>query len=806
MTTFFIIAAIVSLLGLAYKGKSYYGAVLATFFAFVAWHSCGIENLFIYKTSVIIATGALFLFGFKPLRRIIVSAPIMKIVAGILPKIGETERIALEAGSVWFDGDLFSGKPNWKKLLSFKIQELTEEEQKFLDGPVEKLCKMLDDYQIAQDRDLSPEVWDFIKKKKFFGMIIPKEYGGLGFSAAAHSAVVTKVSSKSVTAAVTVMVPNSLGPGELLMSYGTQEQKNHYLNRLADGREIPCFGLTEPHAGSDAANGQSVGIVCKGKHKGKNVLGIKVTFNKRYITLAPIATVIGLAFNLKDPEGLIGDKKEIGITLALVPRDTKGMNIGRRHDPMGVPFQNGPMSGEEMFIPMDYVIGGQKYVGQGWRMLMEALSAGRGISLPSLSVGAAQTSIRAAGGYAIVREQFGVSINQFEGVQERLGRMAGHTYFMNAVRKLTCGAVDAGEHPSVVSAIAKAYLTESMRLLINDGMDIQGGAAICRGPRNIFSRPYYSIPVGITVEGANILTRSLIVFGQGAMRCHPFVLDEIHAIQEKDLAKFDTAFFGHLNHIYTNKVRAFLLAVTFGKLACSPVKGYTAKHFKQLTRFSSAFAFIADIALATLGGALKRKESLSGKFSDALGWMYIASATLKKFHDEGQQKDDRILLDWVMAKSFYEIENALYDILRNHPNKLIGCTVKLVVFPFGRRFDQPSDTQVLRVARAVTDVNSGIREMLTEDIHIPGKKEPGLGALEDTVEKVAEALHAKAKIAAARRKGVIQKAPVLDMAKEAKKKDIITAEELKHIKTYEKARDDIVQVNDFDPEEYKTLN
>ncbi|HIM25981.1 MAG TPA: acyl-CoA dehydrogenase, partial [Rhodospirillales bacterium] len=467
---------------------------------------------------LLLGVGLIALFGIPVIRRPLISAPIMKMVGRALPRMGETERIALEAGTVWWDGELFSGKPDWQKLLDFEIKPLSEEEQAFLDGPTEDLCQMLDDWQINQDRDLPPEVWAFIKDQGFFGIIIPKEFGGLGYSAHAHSAVVVKLSSRSVTAAVTVMVPNSLGPGELLVHYGTEAQKDHYLPRLARGQDIPCFALTEPGAGSDAANGRSQGIVCKGMWDGEEITGIRLTFNKRYITLAPVATVIGLAFRLFDPEHLLGEEEDIGITCALIPRDTPGLKIGNRHDPMGVPFQNGPVFGDDVFVPLDYIIGGREGAGNGWRMLMESLAAGRSISLPSQSLGAAELACRSTSAYATVREQFGMPIGKFEGVREPLARIAGHAYFMNAGRRLAFGAVDAGEKPSVISAVVKAYLTEGSRLCINDAMDIHAGAAICRGPGNIFPRPYDAMPIGITVEGANILTRSLIVFGQGAIR------------------------------------------------------------------------------------------------------------------------------------------------------------------------------------------------------------------------------------------------------------------------------------------------
>jgi acyl-CoA dehydrogenase len=504
MTATLLLLAAVCLIVLLYAGKGYWAWVSALAIGLLAWWLAGVGSPLAFKTAVTLAVLAAGVFGLPAIRRPLVSAPAMRLVRAILPAMGDTERIALEAGTVWWDGDLFSGKPDWRKLLDFKLRALSERERAFLDGPVEDLCRMIDDWQIAQDRDLSPQVWDFLKRERFFGMIIPEEYGGLGFSAIGHSAVVVKISSRSVAAAVTVMVPNSLGPAELLLHYGTDEQKKHYLPRLARGEDVPCFALTEPHAGSDAASTRSTGVVCRGKYEGKEVLGIRLNWNKRYITLAPVATVIGLAFRLFDPDGLLGGEEDIGITCALIPRDVPGIKIGDRHDPMGVPFQNGPIFGDDVFVPVDFIIGGQDGAGQGWKMLMDSLAAGRSISLPSLSVAAVELAARTTGAYATVREQFNLPIGRFEGIEEPLARIAGHAYLMNAVRVLTCAAVDAGEKPAVLSAIAKAYLTDGMRKSVIDAMDIMAGAAICSGPRNILSRIYVSAPIGITVEGANI--------------------------------------------------------------------------------------------------------------------------------------------------------------------------------------------------------------------------------------------------------------------------------------------------------------
>ena len=744
------------------------------------------------------------LFVIVPLRRALVSSMVMKIVGRILPTMGETERIALEAGTVGWEGQIFSGRPDWSKLHDFKIQELSPDEQAFLDGPVEQLCTMVDDFQLAQDRDLPPETWDFIKKERFFGIIIPKKYGGLGFSAHAHSAVVAKISSRSVATAVTVMVPNSLGPGELLMEYGTEAQKDHYLPRLAVGTDVPCFALTEPNAGSDAANGQSQGIICKGEWAGEDIIGIRMTFNKRYITLAPIATVLGIAFRLLDPDGLIGDKKDIGITCALLPRETPGVVIGNRHDPMGVPFHNGPISGTDVFVPLDYIIGGIAEAGNGWRMLMENLAAGRCISLPSLSVGAAQLSTRATTAYGIVREQFGLPIGRFEGVRERIARIAGHTYFMNATRRLSFGAIDAGERPSVLSAIAKAYLTEGMRVCLNDAMDIHAGSAISRGPNNIFSRSYISIPIGITVEGANILTRSLIVFGQGAIRCHPFVAKEMHAIADQNLNAFDEAFFGHVGHIFKTALRTFGHGISGGRFAASPVVGFEAKYYQDISRFSAIFALTADVALGTLGGALKRKEHLSGRFADAFSWMFLATAALKDFHDKGRPNHHRAYLEWTCTHALYQVEQALIGVLDNLPYPAIAWTVKQIAFPFGAKRKPLTDAQIEAVAESAL-FDEQARLSITGDIFIPKADQPGLGILEATLKEIHATEAPRKKVGAAKKAGKVDKGTPTNMAKQAFDLGIITEEEFESLVKVELMRDQVIQVADFSPEAYGAL-
>ena len=766
------------------------------------------ESPLAFKTAVSLAALAAVVFRFPALRRLLVSALAMRLVRAILPTMGDTERIALEAGTVWWDGDLFSGNPDWRKLLDFQPKALSERERAFLDGPVEELCGMLDDWRINQDRDLSPEVWDFLKRQRFFGMIIPEEFGGLGFSAIGHSAVVVKVSSRSVTAAVTVMVPNSLGPAELLLHYGTDEQKKYYLPRLARGEEVPCFALTEPHAGSDAAAGRSSGVVCRATFEGKEVLGIRLNWNKRYITLAPVATVIGLAFRLFDPDGLLGGDEDIGITCALIPRHVPGIQIGDRHDPMGVPFQNGPTTGTDVFVPVDFIIGGRDGAGQGWKMLMDSLAAGRSISLPSLSVAAVELAARATGAYATVREQFNLPIGRFEGIEEPLARIAGHAYLMNAVRTLTCAAVDAGEKPAVLSAIAKAYLTDAMRRAVIDAMDIMAGAAICSGPRNILSRIYVSAPIGITVEGANILTRSLIIFGQGSIRCHPFVHAEMQAVAAGDLKGFDEAFFGHLGFIYTNAIRSLVLALTGGRLAPvpedGPEDGPAAGYYRALSRYSASFALLADACLATLGGTLKRREKISGRLADALAWLYLASATLKRFHDDGRPAGDVPLLRWSCDLALWEIQQALQGVLDNLPNRLVAMKVRFLVFPLGARRRPPDDALAGQVARCLLDGNEG-RLRLTPDIFIPHANEDGLGKLETALEAVVAAHEARDAVRDAVRAGKLEGDPEATLAERAVAAGIIGPEQRERLEAADAARDDVIQVDSFEPETYGGL-
>lgn len=726
-------------------------------------------------------------------RRDTVTKPIFSWARGVLPSMSDTEREALEAGDVWWDADLFTGNPDWSKLLKVPQAVLTDEERAFLNGPVDELCAMLDEWKIFWEwRDLPPDVWHFVKREKFFGMIIPKEFGGLGFSPYAHSEVVRKISTRSIAAAVTVMVPNSLGPGELLMRFGTKEQQQRWLPRLADGRDIPCFGLTSPEAGSDAASMVDTGIICKCEFEGREVLGLRLNWHKRYITLGPVATLLGLAFKAYDPDHLVGSQDELGITVALIPTNLPGVEIGQRHLPSMQVFQNGPNWGRDVFIPLDYVIGGKERLGQGWKMLMTALAAGRGISLPSLSAAGAAYAARTTGAYARIREQFGISISKFEGVEEPLARIVATAYQLDAARRLTCAALNAGIHPAVISGIMKLHATERMRIAIDDAMDIHGGKAVIDGPQNYLGNLHRAVPVGITVEGANILTRNLIVFGQGAIRAHPYLLDEMNALADSDrergLGAFDKAFWKHVGHSFLTLFRAFGRSWTFGAFAPAPDAGDATPFYRQLSRYSAAFALCADMALLTLGGALKRKEMLSARFGDILSELYLLSAALKRWQDEGRQKEDFAALEWCMATGFKTIENRFAEILANLPNRFVAAVLKFVVQPFGARVLGPSDRVVHQCASLVLEP-SAARERLTPDLAYVDD-DGGFARLERAFELVAST------DAVARR---MRAAHVRDW-KQAVAKGVITQAEGEQLAAAREAVRGVIEVDDFAPE------
>jgi acyl-CoA dehydrogenase len=726
-------------------------------------------------------------------RRDFISKPIFAFARGAMPAMSDTEREALEAGDVWWDADLFTGNPDWSKLLANAPATLTEEEKAFLNGPVDELCAMLDEWKINWEwRDLPPEAWAFIKRHKFFGMIIPKEFGGLGFSPYAHSEVVRKLSSRSLTAAVTVMVPNSLGPGELLMRFGTKEQQQKWLPRLAEGTDIPCFGLTSPEAGSDAASMVDTGIICKGNFEGREVIGLRLNWHKRYITLGPVATLLGLAFKAYDPDHLVGDQEDLGITVALIPTDLPGVEIGRRHLPAMQVFQNGPNWGRDVFIPMDYIIGGQERLGQGWKMLMTALAAGRGISLPSLSAAGAAYAARTTGAYARIREQFGISIGKFEGIEEPLARIAGTAYLLDAARRLTCAALNQGHHPAVISGIMKLHATERMRIAIDDAMDIHGGKAVIDGPQNYLGNLYRSVPVGITVEGANILTRNLIVFGQGAIRAHPFLLEEMNALGEADRAKgldaFDQAFWKHLGHSFKTMFRAWGRSWSGGLFAPAPDAGEATRFYRQLSRYSSAFALCADMALLTLGGALKRKEMLSARFGDILSELYLLSAALKRWQDEGRQREDIAALEWCMASGFKTIENRFAEILANLPNRFVAVILKFLIQPLGARVTGPSDRVVHQCAQLVLEP-SAARDRLTSDLSAVDD-DGGIARLEKAFLLVTAAEDISRQMRAAR----------LHDWKDAVKKGVITQADGEKLQAAHEAVAKVIEVDDFAPE------
>ena len=631
------------------------------------------------------------------IRRQLYSRTIFRLMKHALPNMSQTEREALEAGNTWWDAELFSGDPDWNILLDCPPATLTKAEQAFIDGPVETLCAMLNDWEIThKHRDLPEQVWAYIKKNKFCGMIIPKKYGGLVFSKYAQSEIVMKISSRSSSAAVTVMVPNSLGPAKLLLAYGTEEQKNHYLPRLASGTDIPCFALTGPQAGSDAGAMPDTGIICYGQFEDrKKVLGIRLNWDKRYITLGPVATVLGLAFKLYDPDHLIGAQENIGITVALIPTNTKGVSIGRRHFPLDSAFQNGPNQGKDVFIPMDWIIGGQDQAGNGWKMLMQSLTTGRSISLPALATGAGKFTCRNTGAYARIRKQFNRAIGEFEGIEEPLARMAGETYILDAARKVTAAALDNGQKPSVISAIIKYELTERMRRIINDGMDIQGGSGICLGPSNYLGRLYQVIPVSITVEGANILTRTMMIFGQGAIRCHPFIQQEIDSLhapdQQQGLQQFDTILFKHIGFFIHNITASFWLGLSNARFISVPGNIHSKRYYRQIARLSVGFALLADYAILTLGGSLKSKERISGRFADALSNLYLCSSVLKHFHDQGNQEDELPLLHWACQQTLYSAQQALLAILRNLPLRPLAGILRGIIFPTGKPFMLPED-------------------------------------------------------------------------------------------------------------------
>lgn len=645
-----------------------------------------------YYWTLLLAAAILFPLVYLPIRRSFISSKALQIFQKIIPSMSKTEKEAIEAGTTWWEGDLFQGKPNWDKLLNYPKPQLTTEEQAFLNGPVEEACRMANDFQISHElADLPTELWQHLKQHRFFAMIIKKEYGGLEFSAYAQALVLQKLAGVSGILAITVGVPNSLGPGELLQHYGTDEQKHHYLPRLARGEEIPCFALTSPEAGSDAGAIPDTGVVCMDEWENQQILGMRLNWNKRYITLAPVATVLGLAFKLYDPDHLLGDITDLGITCALIPTNIDGIEIGHRHFPLNIPFQNGPTRGKDIFVPIDCIIGGAKMAGQGWRMLMECLSIGRGITLPSNATGGLKSVAMAIGAYAYIRRQFKLPIGKMEGIEEPLARIAGNAYLMDAASTLITTAIISGEKPAVLSAIVKYHCTHRGQRAIIDAMDIAGGKGICMGPTNFLARFYQGAPIAITVEGANILTRSMMIFGQGAIRCHPYILPEIAATQNNDIAAFDKLLFSHLSHTISNLFRSFYLGITNGRTSKAPTKDNTRRFYQQLNRQSANLALLADISMAVLGGGLKRRERISARLGDILSHLYLASATLKRFEDDGRPTMDLPIVEWVIKDCLFQSEKAMQALLRNFPNRLVATLTRIIIFPLGYRYAPPSD-------------------------------------------------------------------------------------------------------------------
>ncbi|WP_207062783.1 acyl-CoA dehydrogenase [Motiliproteus sp. SC1-56] len=726
-------------------------------------------------------------------RRNRLSRPIFKRAKAALPGLSDTEREALTAGDVWWDQALFSGHPDWDQLLDTPPATLSDEEQAFLNGPVDRLCAMLDEWEINRQRgDLPPEVWDYLKDNGFFAMIIPREYGGLAFSAFANSEVVRRIASRSVVTAVTVMVPNSLGPGELLMHFGTQAQRDYWLPRLADGRELPCFGLTSSEAGSDAAAMRDRGRVCRGTFKGQEVLGIRLQWSKRYITLSPVATVLGLAFKLEDPDHLLGEETRRGITLALVPTDLPGVTTGRRHLAAMQFFQNGPTEGQDVFIPLDYVIGGVEQVGKGWPMLMSALAAGRGISLPSLAAAATALAARTTGAYARIRHQFGIPIGEFEGVQERLGVLAADAYMVEAARRLTCAGLDQGYKPSVVSAIMKVHTTYRMRESIDHALDVHAGKAVIDGPGNYLSDLYRAVPVSITVEGANILTRSMIIFGQGAIRCHPWLLKEMLALEEENpsraLDAFDEAFWGHAAHTTRTLFRAWIRSWSGGLFAPSPDRGSQHGYFRQLSRYSAVLALLADGALLTLGGDLKRREMLSARLGDMLAELYLLSAVLKRWQDEGRQAADRALVEYNLARGLATLDRSIQGVLANLPNRPLAVCLKLLVQPLGVRHQGPSDRLTKRCARLLLDPGPD-RERLTPGLFLEAGASGALAELERCFQFVTETAPLRERLHKAG----------CDDPREALRRGLISDHQAERLEQAQALSDRVIAVDDFPP-------
>lgn len=752
---------------------------------------------------ILLLVAIIVIFGVRDIRMKVVTRPVFSFFKKVLPPLSSTEKEAMEAGDVWWEGELFRGQPNWNTLHQYGKQTLTADEQSFIDNQVQTALTMIDDFDIVHNRkDLPPELWEYFKKEGFFALIIPKKYGGREFSAFANSTIVAKIATRSVSAAVTVMVPNSLGPGELLTHYGTEEQKDQWLPSLAVGKDIPCFALTGPEAGSDAGAIPDVGIVCRQEFNGVETLGLSLTWDKRYITLAPVATVLGLAFQMKDPDKLLGDTKNIGITCALIPTDHPGVEVGRRHNPLMMAFMNGTTRGKNVFIPLDWIIGGPSYAGKGWRMLVECLSAGRGISLPALSTAGAHVSTKTTTAYSYVRQQFGMPIGNFEGVQEALARIIANTYQLEAARRLTTLGIDLKVKPSVVTAIAKYHMTELGRDVIEDAMDIQSGKGIQLGPKNYLGHAFIANPISITVEGANILTRSLMIFGQGATRCHPYVLPEMEAAAMEDetagLDRFDALLMGHIGYAMRNGLSAFGNALTGSHFSNSPVSGPTKEYYRHMTRISAALAIMTDLSMLVMGGDLKRKEMISARMGDVLSQLYLASATLKFYEDNGRQQDDLPAVHYVMAQRLHFAAKALEETIRNFPNKMVSVLLRVMIFPLGNHFNAPTDEQAVNLVKPMMKPGAA-RDRIT---HLCGEFEGDTSGIAE-VEAAFLAKHAAKdlykKLSKAQRSGHLKsKLPMLTLFEKALDANIINDEEYQQLLAANEKRLAAINVNDFD--------
>ncbi|GHA98324.1 acyl-CoA dehydrogenase FadE [Shewanella indica] len=802
MTTLLWILALLLVLGAAaYLRVSLLTATIAAAVVMAAGSLLDVTGLISWIIFLVIALP----LNLSAFRQSVITRPLLKLYRGIMPEMSSTEKEAIEAGTTWWEADLFAGNPNWKKLHNYPVARLSAEEHAFLEGPVEEVCRMVNQHMVShQLADLPAEVWQFLKDKGFFAMIIKKKYGGLEFSAYAQSRVLQKLAGVSSELASTVGVPNSLGPGELLQHYGTPEQQDHYLPRLAKGLEVPCFALTSPEAGSDAGAIPDFGVVCKGQWQGEEVLGMKLTWNKRYITLAPVATVLGLAFKLKDPEHLLGDKEELGITCALIPTDVEGVETGRRHFPLNCMFQNGPTRGNEVFVPLSFIIGGPKMAGQGWRMLVECLSVGRGITLPSNSAGGVKTAALATGAYARIRRQFKLPIGKLEGIEEPMARIGGNAYLMDAVTSLTTTGIDLGEKPSVISAIVKYHLTDRMQKCVIDAMDIHGGKGVCLGPNNYLGRGYQAAPIAITVEGANILTRSMIIYGQGAIRCHPYVLAEMESAFDTDvnrgLNNFDAALFGHIGFTTSNLIRSLWMGLTGSRFSNAPFADKTKRYYQHMNRFSANLALLSDLAMATLGGNLKRKERISARLGDLLSQLYLASATLKRYQDEGRQSEDLPLVQWAVEDALYKLQSSLDELLDNFPAGL-GGVLRLVLFPFGRPLKRPSDVLDHKVAK-IMQTPCASRDRLGKGQFWEACDNNAVGIQEQTFKDIlaAEPLYDKVCKAAGKRLPFMW----LDkVAAEGKALGVLSDAEVALLERAEIGRMKSINVDDFDPAELK---